>query len=87
MDAIFAQAAKQITLTSDSWTNLRSESLINYVVTTRQHAIYLKSVPSNSERHDRPMPTSSLINTIKELGGSKAVLAVTTDNASNMKAS
>lgn len=87
MDAILAQSAGQITLTSDSWTNLRSESLINYVVTTRQHAIYLKSEPSGSERHDGPMLARGLIDTIEELGGSKAVVAVTTDNASNMKAS
>ena len=64
-------------LTSDGWSNINRTSIINYMITIPQPLFY-KSVPTNEERH-----TTDNIST--EVGEEK-VVAIITDNASNMKA-
>jgi hypothetical protein len=85
MERVHNSSARQLTLVSDSWTNQRSKSVINYVAVTRQHAIFWKTEVTRSERHTKEMIARGLNNTIEGLGSDKAVIAVTTDNASNMK--
>lgn len=87
MDNILSEAAGQITLVSDSWTNQRSETLTNYVAVTRQHAIFLHTEVHGAERHTADVIARRMSSTIDQLGGGEAVVAVTTDNASNMRAS
>lgn len=71
---------------SDGWTNQRGESVVNYIANTRQHAIFVGSDVTGSERHTGDMIAAGLASTIEGLGGPEAVIAVTTDNASNMRA-
>ena len=85
IESIIAASAGQLTLVSDSWTNQRTESVVNYVAMTRQHAIFLKTEHTGSERHTGEVITRGLKATINEIGGGEAVIAVTTDNASNIK--
>ena len=85
METVLAASAGQLTLVSDSWTNQRTESVVNYVALTRQHAIFLKTEYTGSERHTGEAIARGLKQAIKEIGGGEAVIAVTTDNASNMK--
>lgn len=85
MDNIVAEASGQLTLISDSWTNQRSESLTNYVVTTRQHEIFLHTEILGAERHTSEVILRGLRDTIEDLGGEAAVVAVCTDNAANMR--
>jgi hypothetical protein len=86
MDQIIAASAGQLTIATDGWTNQRSESIINYVAQTRQQSIFLKTEVTGSERHTGSMIADRLKATIEEVGGEEAVIAVVTDNASNMKA-
>lgn len=86
MDCIIAKAAGQLTLVSDSWSNQRSESVTNYLVTSRQHSIFVGSEVLGAERHTAEVVARGLSNTIEQLGGARAVVAVTTDNAANMRA-
>lgn len=87
MDKVLADAKGQITLVLDGWSNIRNEAIINYVAVTRRHAIFLKTEATGADRHTGENITQGLINTVDELGGAGAVVAVTTDNASNMKSS
>lgn len=84
MDRIIKEAAGQLTLVTDGWTNQRVESLTNYVVTTRTHSIFLESEVL-MERHTSDVIQSGIERILEELGGRKAVVAVVTDNAANMK--
>lgn len=84
MDHIITEAAGQITLVTDGWTNQRTESLTNYVATTRNHSIFLGSEVV-AERHTSEVVESGISDMIDSLGGQKAVVAVVTDSASNMK--
>jgi hypothetical protein len=85
MDRIIAESAGQITLASDGWSNQRSESLTNYVATTRTDSIFVGSEVLGAERHTGEVVARGLGRIIEQLGGSEAVVAVTTDNAANMK--
>jgi hypothetical protein len=87
IDHILAESAGQITLTSDAWTNQRSESLINYIATTRQHEIFIQTDAVGAKRHSGEMITRRLCTVIDELGSGGAVIAVATDNASSMVSS
>jgi hypothetical protein len=85
IDRIIGEASGHLTLVSDSWSNQRSESITNYVVTTRKHAIFIGSEPIGATRHTAEVIAAGISKKIDELGGGKAVIAVTTDNASNMR--
>ena len=87
MEKVLEDAGRQVTLVSDGWTNQRSESVINYIAVTRQEAIFLKAETTGSARHSSELIANGLKKTIEELGGTDKVVAVVTDNASNMKGS
>jgi len=85
MSLVLRDSAKQITVVSDGWTNIRGESIVNYMAVTREHAIFLKSTPTYEQRHNAAYISSELSSVVEELG-SENVVAITTDTASNMKA-
>jgi hypothetical protein len=87
MDSILKKAAGQITIVSDSWTNQRTEALVNYIAVTRQHAIFVKTEATGSARHTHEAVAEGISRTVDALGGGEAVVAVTTDNVSNMSSS
>lgn len=84
MDRIIKEAAGQLTLVTDGWTNQRVESLTNYVVSTRKHSIFVDSEVV-TERHTGEVIESGITRILEELGGQKAVVAVVTDSAANMR--
>ena len=85
MDKVLQKAGKQTTLVSDGWTNQRGEAIVNYVAVTRKHAIFLRSTPTGPDRHSGHYIAQEVSKIVEELHPSNLV-AITMDNASNMKA-
>jgi hypothetical protein len=77
MDRILAKDAGQLTLVSNSWSNQRSKSVTNYLVTSRQHLIFIRSEVLGAERHTSEVIARGLSSKIDKLGGRGAVVAVT----------
>jgi hypothetical protein len=84
MNNLIDTRAGQLTLVSDGWSNGRSESFINYLLVSRTEAIFLKSVATGKDRHTGLYIAEGLKEVIEEVGREK-IVAVTTDNASNMR--
>jgi hypothetical protein len=77
-------AATSVTLISDGWTNMRGESIVNFLLCTPQPVFY-RSICTEESRHTGEYIASQLSSVIQEVGAEK-VFAVMTDNARNMKA-
>lgn len=73
-----------LTVLTDGWTNIRGESIVNFVVTTPKPVFY-KSVDTGTNRHTAAYISSEISNVIDSLQPNK-VVALVTDNASNMQA-
>lgn len=71
-------------LTSDGWSNINKEPLINYMITTPK-PIFYKSVNTKEQSHNAENIAKGIENVMIEVGIDKFV-AVITDNANNMKA-
>ena len=71
-------------LTSDSWSNINKEPLINYMITTPK-PIFYKSVNTKEQSHNAGNIAKGIEDVMIEAGINKFV-AVITDNANNMKA-
>src|SRR6266498_1033761 len=72
-----------ICLTSDGWTNIHQESVINFMVTTPQ-PIFWKALETKESSHTGKYIAYQFEIVIEEIGISK-IAAIITDNASNMK--
>lgn len=72
-----------ICLTSDGWTNIYQQPIINFIITTPQ-PIFWKALESKENSHTSEYIAEQFDIVIKEIGISK-IAAVITDNASNMK--
>jgi hypothetical protein len=86
MNGLIAQYPGELTLVSDGWSNPQGESIINYLLVTQLEAIFLKSIATGKDRHTGQYIADGLNNIIKEIGP-KNIVAITTNNASNMKKS
>ncbi|KAM7309798.1 uncharacterized protein ISCGN_006783 [Ixodes scapularis] len=73
-----------ITLLTDGWTNIRGESVINFVVATPQPVFYT-SIETGTNRHSASYISGEICDVIDFLESEK-VVALVTDNASNMQA-
>ena len=69
---------------SDGWSNIRKESLINFLLTTPK-PVFLKSVDNKTNKLTRVYIGEEIKNVIMESGSTK-VFAIITDDARNMKA-
>ncbi|CAH1736275.1 unnamed protein product [Aphis gossypii] len=67
----------------DGWTNIRRESIINYVITTPQPLFY-KTSSTGAESHTAIFIAKEISVVLNEVGPKK-VLGIVTDNAKNMK--
>lgn len=76
-------SAQSLGLMCDGWSNIRNESIINFVVTTPKPVFY-KSIASGSTSHTGEYMANAMLEIIKEIGSDKFV-GVVTDNAANMK--
>ncbi len=86
MKTVIAEHSKKLTLISDGWSNSHGESIINYLLVARTEAIFLKSIATGKDHHTGEYIADGLIEIISEIG-SQNIIAVTTDNARNMKSS
>ena len=86
MRTVIAEHSKELTLISDGWSNPCGESIINYLLVARTEAIFLKSIATGKDRHTGEYIADGLVEVISEIG-SQNIIAVTTDNTSNMKSS
>ncbi|GES88548.1 uncharacterized protein LOC113010419 [Rhizophagus clarus] len=72
-----------ICLTSNGWTNIHQQPIINFMITTPQ-PIFWKALESKENSHTGEYIAEQFDIVIKEISISK-IAAVITDNASNMK--
>ena len=77
------KSANYICLTSDGWTNIHQESIINFMITTPK-PIFWKALETKENSHTGEYIAEQFDIVIKEIGISK-IAAVITDNASNIK--
>ena len=75
--------AKYICITSDGWTNIHQESIINFMITTPK-PIFWKALETKENSHTGEYIAQQFNDVIEEIGISK-IAAIITDNASNMK--
>jgi len=73
-------------LVSNGWLNPRGKSIINYLLIAWSEAIFLKLIITEKDRHTSQYIADGLNNTIKEIG-LKNIVAITTNNTSNIKKS
>ena len=84
--AVIAKYLKQLILISDGWSNPRGKSIINYLLITRTEAIFLKLVATGKGRYTSKYIADGLNKVITKIGP-KDIIAVMTDNVSNIKSS
>lgn len=76
-------AAPSLALMCDGWTNIRNESIINFVITTPKPVFY-KSLATGSTSHTGEFMATTMLGVINEIGSDKFI-GIVTDNAANMK--
>lgn len=77
-------AAHCVAIMCDGWSNVRNESIINFVVTTPKPILY-KTLATGKESHTAEYIANQINAVIEEIGIRK-VFGLVTDNAANMKA-
>ena len=86
MKTVIDEHSKELTLISDGWSNPRGESIINYLLVAWIKTIFLKPIAIGKNCHTGEYIADGLIEIISKIG-SQNIIAVTTDNVSNMKSS
>ena len=76
-------AAPSLALMCDGWTNIRNESIINFVITTPKPVFY-KSISTGTTSHTGEFMATTMLEVISEIGSDKFI-GIVTDNAANMK--
>ncbi|XP_040076165.1 zinc finger BED domain-containing protein 4-like [Ixodes scapularis] len=77
-------AALCVTVLTDSWTNVRGESILNFVLATPK-PIFYSAVETEDHRHTGDYIAGEIVKVVEKIGTDK-VFALVTDHASNMKA-
>lgn len=67
----------------DGWTNIRNESIVNFVIPTPT-PIFYKSITTGVDHHTGENIAEHIISVVEEIGPRK-IFGVVTDNAKNMK--
>ncbi|CAH1102986.1 unnamed protein product [Psylliodes chrysocephalus] len=74
-----------LALQLDGWSNIRSEGIINFVVTTaEQKMFYIKILETKEHRHTSEYIAIETVNVLNQYNPNKCI-AIITDNAANMK--
>lgn len=69
---------------TDGWTNIRGEAIINYVVVSPEgQSLFIKSDPTDDNRHTKEYLAEELIKVIQNIGPNN-VNAICSDTAANM---
>ncbi|KAJ8969152.1 hypothetical protein NQ314_001893 [Rhamnusium bicolor] len=75
--------SESLSLQCDGWSNLRNESVINFIIITPD-PLFVKTVLTKTERHTGDY-LESIITDVLEAYGPEKFMAIVTDNASNLK--
>ena len=86
MKTVIAQHSEELTLISDDWSNSHDKSIINYLLVAWTEVIFLKSIATGKNCHTGKYIADELNEIISEIN-SQNIVALTTDNAGNMKSS
>lgn len=79
------QTTSNLTLTSDGWSNIRGEHLVNFVIKALGHKpIFYKAINTSGKPQTSETISEDIINVLKEIGVEK-FCAVITDNAAVMR--
>lgn len=78
------QGSKNLYLQCDGWSNLKNESIINFVI-CKPEPLFVDFIMTKSNRHTAPYLAELIINII-EKHGSEKFFVIIGDNASNVKA-
>lgn len=84
IDDFLSAAAQSVGLMVDGWSNIRNDSILNFVVTTPKPFLF-KILVTGTESHSAAYMAKTLGDVIREIGPQK-VFGIVTDNAANMKA-
>lgn len=76
--------SKMLYLQTDAWSNIRRDSITNYVVNTPDPVFY-KSVHTEENRHTAVFLADEIVNVLEDIGPQR-FLTIVTDNGSNIKA-
>ena len=79
----FMKNVEKICLVTDGWSNIRGDSIINFVFTTPR-PIFHKSINATRDSHTGKFIGEELCKVISEIGPDRFA-AIVTDNAANMK--
>lgn len=75
----------ELTLTSDGWSNIRGEHLVNFVIKAPGHKpIFYKAINTSGKPQTSEAVAADIINVLVEIGAHK-VCSVITDNAAVMR--
>ena len=76
--------SQSLALTCDGWSNIRNESIVNFIITTPEPLLF-KTLPIKSERHTGKFMAESIMHVIEEATPDPLkVLDVVTDNEISM---
>lgn len=79
-------SAERLTLTSDGWTNIRGDHLVNFIVRAPDHtSFFYKAIDTTGIPQTAIAVANEIIKVIEEIGADK-FSAVVTDNANVMQA-
>lgn len=78
------EEAKNLHLQCDGWSNLKNESIINFII-SKPEPIFVEFVMTNSNSHNAEYLAQLITNLMEKYGPEKFLVAIG-DNAANMKA-
>jgi hypothetical protein len=64
VNQVIERRARELSLVSDGWTNVRREGIINYTLVSRTDAIFIKLVHTNINRYNGEYITDGLLEVI-----------------------
>ena len=76
-------SAPSLTLTADGWTSVNNESIVNFSV-CEPNAIFIGSVNTSDASHTAEYMSGLILKKTEEVGAEK-IIALVTDNATNMR--
>jgi hypothetical protein len=79
-------SAKMYSLTTDGWSNLRQDHLVNFVlIVPGQKPFFYRSIDTKGVPQSSSNIASQIIAIIEEIGNSDRLVSILTDNAANMR--
>ncbi len=84
VDKVLSSDGQYVCVTSDAWSNIANEPVVNYMAVSPTNSLFLESVNTEEQGHDAEWISKDLSRVIDNLG-SNVVGAVTDNTATNKK--